>query len=488
MPAWAGSIARSWEAAVRGDAPDVGRGAVALEATREAGDQGGFQENLSSAQEGAPLEPQKRETMDPKSLQEKLTPLYLGVALHQVGIALVYPQIPYAVLNMGGKVADVSRVVSIGNLFQAFGSVSMGFISDRYGRKAPTIAICAATALCYLMLGAANSLDTLLAARIFGGLCGGIVPVAQAIISDVAPSSERPKYLGRMSACIGLGFVLGPLTAVVLQKAAGLSLQRIFTLSAVLPFMALIIFATRFSGEVGGSQQVGGGVATAQATPAPAPEPAAGDAPGGVRGLFRLPKLGVPELVLLLNSVLSVFAFSGCVDGVYALFLKDRFGLGSAALSTCYACNGLIVGSIQFFLTRHFVRILGAHKLLSLVNLTAAAGLLSVATAPVPALHFVSFTLFVASFSIGDVALASLISQYADKDRVGRTLGIKVALDSTARVLSPRLTGAMFQTNPALPFLAFSILPVFASTLPISLRLWEKRRERAQASGAALAA
>ena len=42
--------------------------------------------------------------------------------------------------------------------------------------------------------------------------------IAQSVVADVVPVEQRPKYIGRLQACVGLGFVLGPVVVLVLNN------------------------------------------------------------------------------------------------------------------------------------------------------------------------------------------------------------------------------------------------------------------------------
>src|SRR5258707_332567 len=50
----------------------------------------------------------------------------------------------------------------------------------------------------------------LLASRVFAGICGANITVAQAYIADITPPSERSKKMGLIGMAFGLGFIFGP--------------------------------------------------------------------------------------------------------------------------------------------------------------------------------------------------------------------------------------------------------------------------------------
>uniref|UniRef100_A0A7R9YD98 Major facilitator superfamily (MFS) profile domain-containing protein n=1 Tax=Pinguiococcus pyrenoidosus TaxID=172671 RepID=A0A7R9YD98_9STRA len=90
-------------------------------------------------------------------------------------------------------------------------------------------------------------------------------------------------------------------------------------------------------------------------------------------------------------------------------------------------------------------------------------------------LFFAAFSLFIASFSVGDVAMASLLTQCVSNDKIGRILGLKVTLDSCARIVAPVVTSSLFQMQPSLPFICGAGFPLLGSALP--LFLWTRKRK-----------
>ena len=50
----------------------------------------------------------------------------------------------------------------------------------------------------------------LLVSRVFAGICGGNITVAQAYIADITPPENRSKRMGLIGMAFGLGFIFGP--------------------------------------------------------------------------------------------------------------------------------------------------------------------------------------------------------------------------------------------------------------------------------------
>jgi DHA1 family tetracycline resistance protein-like MFS transporter len=99
------------------------------------------------------------------------------------------------------------------------GCAVMGLVSDMYGRR-PVLLVClTASAIQYMVASYTSDLVQLSLARIISGMFGGLLPVMQSCVADVVPEGDRPKYLGRVTASFGLGFVLGPLVNSLLPSS-----------------------------------------------------------------------------------------------------------------------------------------------------------------------------------------------------------------------------------------------------------------------------
>ena len=60
--------------------------------------------------------------------------------------------------------------------------------------------------------------------RTLGGLFGGTTPVVSAMVLDIVTDGrERPKFLGLIGASIGMGFILGPLCALIVLLIVSVS-------------------------------------------------------------------------------------------------------------------------------------------------------------------------------------------------------------------------------------------------------------------------
>ncbi len=129
---------------------------------------------------------------------------------------------------------------------QFFATPIIGKLSDRFGRKPLLILSLAGTVVANLMAGTAASAAVLFFARFLDGITGGNASVAQAVISDVTTPENRAKAFGINGAAFGMGFILGPVISLLVQKAAlntplGKSFGASFLVSGVIAAIALLL-------------------------------------------------------------------------------------------------------------------------------------------------------------------------------------------------------------------------------------------------------
>ncbi|MFX1268371.1 MAG: MFS transporter, partial [Promethearchaeota archaeon] len=161
-----------------------------------------------------------------------------------LGFSSVMPIIPFLGLSLGLNPFQVGLVLSIFSLCQLFASPITGKLSDRFGRKPLLLFSQTSTLIGFILLGLANNVWILVAARLVDGLLGSNMTVSQAYISDVTDPKYRTKIYGYSSAVFGAGLIFGPVIGGLLLSinfsapfffAAGISLLSIILVLLFLP-------------------------------------------------------------------------------------------------------------------------------------------------------------------------------------------------------------------------------------------------------------
>ena len=112
----------------------------------------------------------------------------------------------------------------------AISSAYIGRISDKYGYKKLLIVTILGAGIFYLPQAFVSSISQLMVLRIFLGLFyGGILPIANTIITLSTSPNDRGKAFGLTSSATFLGNTLGPFAGGLIASTWGLKDIFIFT-------------------------------------------------------------------------------------------------------------------------------------------------------------------------------------------------------------------------------------------------------------------
>ena len=437
----------------------------------------GSSARLQSSQQG-----QKQQGGELLGVPRALFPLYASFLLDAVATGLAMPLLPFYVLELGADALQLSMVISCNYVAQSVGCIAMGRMSDRHGRRPVLLCCLAASALSYLCVSRARTLPQVALARIIVGSFGGLTPVMQSCVADVSPQEERPKYLGRIMATLGAGFVLGPALSAAVP---GLTTREKIRLSALLPLCGLALSAAFFK-----ETRVLSASPSAPSSPSSSSQQQhqhrAAGGPIAVAPHPTVATVSSTVVLLVANGFLLMYAFA--TESIYAMFIKDSFGYGERVLSALFAFCGLFIGLFQTFLIKPLIGAVGKHSTLAVGNALLAMGMVGIALVRKEPEHFLLFAAHIVGYSIADTALVSLISRYSPAQSQGRDLALNQAAQSLARVVSPLVAGALYERSKrasvtkalpvgALPFLAAAVLPLVAVFIPTLLLLSSRARK-----------
>src|SRR6202051_1668689 len=135
--------------------------------------------------------------------------LFFVAVIDILGFGILIPLVPYMADRFGVTPALITPILGIYSLCQLIAAPLWGRLSDRYGRRPILMSSLLGACLSYVILGFADSLWMLLAARMLAGFMAGNLAAAFAYASDVSTSATRAKSMGMVGAAIGIGFMLG---------------------------------------------------------------------------------------------------------------------------------------------------------------------------------------------------------------------------------------------------------------------------------------
>src|SRR5882762_990763 len=154
--------------------------------------------------------------------------VFLTVFIDLIGFGIVLPLLPIYAQDFGAKGWMIGAIVGSYSLMQFLFAPAWGRLSDRIGRRPVLLVSTAGAAISYALfaigsgLAGQTALFVLLISRVFAGICGANITVAQAYIADVTPPTERSEKMGLIGMAFGLGFIFGPALGGISLHALGI--------------------------------------------------------------------------------------------------------------------------------------------------------------------------------------------------------------------------------------------------------------------------
>jgi MFS family permease len=384
-----------------------------------------------------------------------LLAIFLTVFVDLVGFGIVLPLLPTYAHSFGASGLVVGALMASYSAMQFLFAPLWGAWSDRVGRRPVLLISIGGNVASYALFAVASTmqgslaLGLILASRVFAGICGANITVAQAYIADITPPRDRSKRMGLIGMAFGLGFIIGPALAILGQKLFG----------KIGPgALASAICAVNF------------GLALFRLPESRQP----GSAPAAARGrlahlghVFRHPTLGLLVVVFFL----ATFGFT-CFETTLGLLIARNFQLSDAASHNTnaflFSFAGIIGAFVQAGPIGRLVKKLGEPRLIA-----ASLVIFGIGLAPMPwirghtALDWRALMApgagswwlvlaFVALIAIGSgltrPPLFGLVSMLSAENERGMTLGVTQSAGSLARIFGPLFAGAFFDQHPAWPY------------------------------------
>ncbi len=390
--------------------------------------------------------------------------IFLTVFIDLVGFGIVLPLLPVYSENFGAPGWMVGVIMASFSAMQFLFAPAWGRWSDRVGRRPVLLISNFGSAVSYALFAVASGLkgDTalwlLLVSRIFAGICGANISVAQAYIADITPPEDRSRRMGLVGMAFGLGFIFGP-------ALSGLSLA------------GFNVFGLKFNGFgptgpgwVAAVLCAGNFLLTLAILPE-SRQPDGDPAPQRPRFEQWTHTLGRPQVGLLVwLFFLATFAFS-CFETTLGLLVLDIFKLDvhkpddAKVIGYLFAYCGIIGALVQGGAIGRAVKKLGEPGLI-----TMSLFLTAVSLAPLP---FVSswgallgvLALLAIGSSLARPPIFGLISILTPAGEQGATIGVAQSFGSLARIGGPVFAATLFHYSPKVPYLVCAGVSLVAALL-----------------------
>lgn len=356
-----------------------------------------------------------------------LLSIFLIVLVDVLGLTIILPLLPFYAESMGASPRVVGLLVSAYAVCQLIAGPPLGHLSDRVGRRPVLLVSQIGTCIGFIILGFAQTLWLVFAARIIDGLTAGNLTVAQAYIADVTEPENRAKSFGIIGIAFGLGFLVGPgISGYLAQFGETLPIFA----AAALSFTSIV--CTYFL--------------LPSAVPHPHPELEGGTSRwGSLVESFRDKQLAP----LLWQFFAFTFAFSTFFSG-FALYAERRFvhngmPFGTKEVGYLFAFSGLVGVLIQGGGMGRLVKMFGESRLVQMGFVTMTVSFVILAGVHGIPLLLVAIGLLTFGSAVLRPSLTSLITKRAARHRQGMVIGIMQSLMSVAQIVAPLIAGFLIE-------------------------------------------
>lgn len=402
----------------------------------------------------------KSEPLTPES-KSSLKIVFLTIFLDLVGFSIIFPLFPslakhylltdpdnFFLKAIFGSIQTLSNytegtgvfsgIVLFGGIlgalysFLQFVAAPMwGSLSDRIGRKPVLMVSLIGLALSYVLWFFSGSFTTLIIARIIGGIMGGNISTATAVVADVTTSKNRSKGMAFIGIAFALGFVIGPAIGGILSL---IDLTKIYPhLSAygINPFSApaamalflsvfnIIWVMRKFKESLPESKR---GLVKTQRSSNP------------LKIFSPLPYKGVN--LVNFGNFLFLTAFSG-MEFTLTFLAFERLGYTSMQNAYLFIFIGFILAMVQGGYVRRKAHEVGEKKMAMQGLIALIPGLILIGFAYSNAMLYGGLFFLAVGSSLIIPCLTTLVTQYTPAEEQGRSVGIFRSLGALARVIGP---------------------------------------------------
>jgi DHA1 family tetracycline resistance protein-like MFS transporter len=403
--------------------------------------------------------------------------IFLTVFIDLIGFGIIVPLIPLYSQHFGARGLMIGVIIASFSAMQFVFAPIWGRLSDRHGRRPILLISTAGACISYAVFGLASGLPNhaaalalMIVSRMFAGLCGGNITVAQAYIADITPPAERSKKMGLVGMAFGLGFIFGPFIGGESFTRLGITGPGwVASCLCGLNFLLALFILKE-------SRQPGSGQAPAR----PHVEQ--------WRHVLSQPRVGLLVIVFFL----ATFCFS-CFESTLPLIVGNNFNLDltsnrgvASTVSYLFVYCGLIGAFVQGGLTGRLVKKMGEPKLIvvSLILTGISLGMLPFIKGNThlswgilthrDGLPWAALLGALAILSIGSSLtrppLFGLLSNLTSANEQGSTIGVAQGAGSLARIVGPIFATGILHFFPPLPYLTCTFI-LFATTGLVVRRL-----------------
>lgn len=397
-------------------------------------------------------------------------PLFPSLAKYYLAIDAENPFLKFIfggiteLMSAGGT--NMSAIVLFGGVLGALYSLLQfaaapfwGSLSDRIGRKPVLLISVFFLAISYLMWFFSSSFTLLIVARFIGGIMGGNISTATAVVGDVTSAQNRSKGMATIGIAFALGFIIGPAMGGILSTINLLEIYPDFSHFGINPFsmpalLAFILSTLNFVWLL---------VKFKETLPQENRGTKENHRSNNVFKLFApLPYKGVNETNIA--HFLFLMAFSG-MEFTLTFLALERLSYSSMDNAYMFIFIGFLIALVQGGYVRRKSAQVGEIKMAKQGLISLIPGLLIIAYAQSSLLLYVGLFFLAVGSAMTIPCLTSLVSLYSPANAQGKSVGIFRSLGALARVIGPILASLIYwRFGSHYPYLigtVFLLVPIY---------------------------
>ena len=311
-----------------------------------------------------------------------------------------------------------------------------GSLSDTHGRKKILLITIAGLALSYLIWGLSGNFWILVIARLVGGIMGGNLSVATAVVADVTPKEKRTLGMAIVGIAFGLGFIMGPAIGGVLGQFNLLDSYPSLVSFGINPF-SITAFFSLFLSLINLAWVYFKFEETLplEARNKTQPEPFK------LFSLFRHKN----EQIKSLNFTYLIYmtAFSG-MEFTLTFLAVDRFLFSTVQNGLMFVYIGVLLVLTQGLLVRKYSSVFGEYKLSTVGLASGVIAFVLLSQSFDLILFFIALAFMALSIGLTSPSMSALVSLSANEQEQGEILGLFRSAGSFARTIGPLIASSLY--------------------------------------------
>ncbi len=351
--------------------------------------------------------------------------LAISLCVLQIGFGFIVPVFPVYIIELGMGGIELGVLAASFAASRIFLAGPLGGLSDTVGRKKILVYSLLGFAISNIVYAFAQDAWVMIAARAMeGAVSAGFFPTANAFVSDMTTHENRGTAMGYLSTGNMVGFVVGPVVGGVLAEFLGIRLPFIIAAGVTLFTMLLLTILVQ--------------------------EPKRRE----VTEATKPPKVPLKEVLsrayraygaLGISMFANMFAI-GVLEVAFMLDAVVRFGIGPLEIGGFFGVIGIcmIIGNVGFGKLSDKI---GRKWLIVTGSIIGTISMLMFATATDTFSFYIAGAVLAIGMSMRGPAIQALIADLTEPSSYGRVMGFFGAINNSAYVVSPTMSGYLFDLH-----------------------------------------